>query len=658
MPNTEQQYFHFTLGPVQGFVAQARRTRDFWAGSFLLSWLAGVAMAEVQRQNGEIQFPIPESGYLDWITGKKKDGEPPRQGGIPNRFKAFSAKVPADFNGALVEATIREAWIALAEHIWHEDQLADVAAKDTRTIWDRQHGHFWEISWALSGDAQASSLLDQRKNWRSHYPQPEAGVKCMVMDGWQELSGATRPGQSSGERHSLLSQFWNTLREQELSGIKSDLAKQEHLCALAYVKRRFVRHFDSFETTLGSGLKLKGWKLQPGVPSVSYMAAVHWLEKLVQSATHGELQTLYAAAKAVNKDHSEWETRVACLQTAREQFADPELAGRFLALDGNLLFDHVLEHATAYDYDTQKVAGLQKALGDFKRLHADFDEPLSPFYAILLMDGDSLGKHMADAENQTPISTALNAFTSAVPRIVEGHNGFLIYAGGDDVLAILPLEDAMRCAAAVRESYLNCFKPYPKIPTTISAAIEFAHVKMPLGKILQDAHSLLDDVAKDDAGRDALAVRVWKPGGMTVEWAQPWEIALDPEGKLHIEKLVEEFRVQDQTGAGDFSNKFFYKIGERFELLNPAQKADGTFENRILQDDESLALVAVDFKNSGQNRDLSMEEARSKIGELLRQCRAVTREAGKAKEAWKTSELLKADGALLVRFLAQKGVKQ
>ncbi len=23
------QYFHFTLGPVQGFVAQARRTRDF-----------------------------------------------------------------------------------------------------------------------------------------------------------------------------------------------------------------------------------------------------------------------------------------------------------------------------------------------------------------------------------------------------------------------------------------------------------------------------------------------------------------------------------------------------------------------------------------------------------------------------------------------------
>lgn len=36
---------HFTLGPVQGFIADARRTRDLWAGSFLLSWLTGQAMA-------------------------------------------------------------------------------------------------------------------------------------------------------------------------------------------------------------------------------------------------------------------------------------------------------------------------------------------------------------------------------------------------------------------------------------------------------------------------------------------------------------------------------------------------------------------------------------------------------------------------------------
>lgn len=47
---TADQYFHITLGPVQGFVSQARRTRDFWAGSFLLSWLAAVAIKSSRKR--------------------------------------------------------------------------------------------------------------------------------------------------------------------------------------------------------------------------------------------------------------------------------------------------------------------------------------------------------------------------------------------------------------------------------------------------------------------------------------------------------------------------------------------------------------------------------------------------------------------------------
>ena len=68
-------YFHFTLGPVQAFVAQARRTRDFWAGSFLLSWVASVAMQEVKAQGGEVKFPLPDDSYLDYLTGAATDWE-------------------------------------------------------------------------------------------------------------------------------------------------------------------------------------------------------------------------------------------------------------------------------------------------------------------------------------------------------------------------------------------------------------------------------------------------------------------------------------------------------------------------------------------------------------------------------------------------------
>ena len=120
---------------------------------------------------------------------------------------------------------------------------------------------------------------------------------------------------------------------------------------------------------------------------------------------------------------------------------------------------------------------------------------VSPFYALLMMDGDSLGKHMSEPKAQDAITKGLAEFTQRVPHTVNAHNGFLIYAGGDDVMAVLPLEDAFSCAKALRDVYLECFKKHPlatgePIPTTLSGAIEFAHIKTPLTTVLKDAHHL------------------------------------------------------------------------------------------------------------------------------------------------------------------------
>jgi CRISPR-associated protein Cmr2 len=614
----------------------------------LLSWLSGVAMAEVIRQKGQINFPIPPSGYLNWITNGTGSGVAPRQGAIPNRFKALQAKVPVDFDGALVATCVREAWIKLAEHVWKSDQLDVVASTATRAIWDRQNSGFWEVSWITTHDDTDGSLMDQRKNWRSHYAQAnEPGVKCMVMDGWQELSGSHRPGKE-GEP------FWSAVRKGKLT----DIGEGEQLCALAYVKRRFARHFSSFAAELTSGLRVHGWTLDIGMPSVSYMAAVHWLEKLIQTASPEEVWLLLEAAREVNESRDEWDTHIACLRQAAGRWESDSDKRRLLSLDGNLFFDHVHANAQAYGYNAEKVRSLKIGLDQFKRSNPQFAAPLSPFYAVLLMDGDSLGSHMVDKTKQQSISKALEVFTNGVPSVVAAHNGYLIYAGGDDVLAILPLEDAMQCANAVRTLYLKSFCD-SKIPTTISAAIEYAHVKMPLGKVLGDAHELLDDVAKDGAGRDALAVRVWKPGGMALQWAQPWEIALD-QGELTIERLVRQFAgTSDETldwAGSQFSNIFFFKIAERFDLLNPADNA----LTAVLTESEAVDLLAVDYVNSAANRkSVTLAQARQDIEPLLRQCRAVTRLPDETNPAsWPVSSRLEVDGALLVRFLAQKGVEQ
>jgi len=637
---SNKHYFHFTLGPVQGFVSQARRTRDFWAGSFILSWLAAVAIQATQHQEGNVEFPQPDEGYMKWLIGHD-NGQRPTQGSIPNRFKGMVATVdPETFVPEQVIEAVQAAWKALADKVWEQD-LADLTSPTQRTIWERQISNFWDVSWVITADQNDSAALDKRKNWRSYTSPEEPGVKCSMMDGWQELSGEPRPNRKEMNR------FWDAVRDEGRAGMQSDLAENEALCAIAFVKRRFSRHFAKLDVTMPQGWRLKGWSVPSTVPSVAYMAAVPWLEIALGYANTQDLHNFHdAAAELTGDEYGEWETNIRCL---REHPKAAEFR-HLRSLDGNVFFKSQLENKNAFP-DQRMAKYTLDALNAVNK-SADL-EPVSPFYAILMMDGDSLGSHMSDPDKQQYISQGLSNFTKNVPQTVDDWNGFLIYAGGDDVLAILPLEDAIPCATALRKLYLSCFDA-TQIPTTLSGAIEFVHIKMPLTKVLKDAHSLLDEVAKDGRGRDALAIRVWKPGGSKIEWAQPWEIALNPHtDKTYLEEIAEKFRNGSEEPT-QFSNKFFYKIAERFDLLNPNS---ATTHERVLNDEQALDLLAMEYLNSGKSRLSTREQARDFIRPLLKQCHPVIRNKDHVAAEWTRSAPPEVDGALLVRFLAQKGVE-
>lgn len=531
--NNHTHYFHFTLGPVQSFVSQARRTRDFWAGSFILSWLSAVAIQATRHQGGKVAFPQPDEDYMAWLIGNGKENKP-TQGSIPNRFKGLVATVdPMTFNPDAVVKSVQEAWKALAETVWEAD-LDDIKTKDDknniqRNIWDRQIGNFWDMSWVITEDENDSSALDKRKNWRTYVPPEEPGVKCAMMDGWQELSGEKRPNRDA------MNAFWDKVRDSGKTGMKSDLRPNEALCAIAFVKRRFSRHFHNLNHTMSAyplmkegellkdannklitkkGWQLKGWKVPTAVPSVVYMAAVHWLEKALKDKG-AELSKLHAfhdaAADLTGDEYGEWKTNIHCIAKLPNAYEFKWLS----SLDGNVFFESSLENPNIFEDQKQAEKVLDALNAVRESVQPKLPKP-TPFYAVLMMDGDSLGSHMSDIKKQPAITAGLAKFTNGVPNIVYQHNGFLMYAGGDDVLAILPLEDAIACAAELRTHYMNCFDSND-IPTTLSGAIEFVHIKIPLTKVLHDAHKLLDNVAKDGRGRDALAIRVWKPGGMQVE---------------------------------------------------------------------------------------------------------------------------------------------
>lgn len=622
-------YFHFTLGPVQSFVGQSRRTRDFWAGSFLLSWLSGIAMQSVIKQGGVIQFPKEDKNFLMAIE-KGGNTKSPQQGKIPNRFKAL---VNDGFCPEKVVDNVRNAWKSLAQKIY-ENEVKKHAKPENKNIWDNQVNHFWDMSWVLVDEKSDSSCLDRRKNWRSHYTPNQSGIKCSLMGDWQEISGIDGVSQEAKLKRE---EFWSKLSNVN----KTDFDDKEFLCAISYVKRRFVHHFSDFNVQL-EGFVAHGWSVPVNVPSVDYIAAAPWLASVLSDSDGlKDFECFFETAKNVC-DLNEWNTNINCVEVVK-------CNKEFKKLDGRVFHINELDNLNRIT----KREDAQETKKYLKKLIEKYGE-ISPYYAVLMMDGDRLGKQMSDETKAGLITDGLSGFTNKVPSLVYENDGFLIYAGGDDVLALLPLEKALACALSVREYYEKCFKESKSkhnVETSISAAIIYTHIRHPLKNIIKESHDLLDDIAKENAGRNAIAVRVYKGSGQVIEWAKQWD-SQDGQNKFPalsssetspnkyvLHDLLEKYKKSDDENK--FSSKFFYKIRQRFDLISESGE-------NYLNYDDVIELMSMEYVKSIGKSNFSMSEARDFIKPLMEQSYNASSQDNK----------ITADAALLVRFLAQKGIEE
>lgn len=629
-----RQFLHFNLGPVQSFVAQARRTRDFWAGSFLLSWLSGVAMQTTAALGGRVIFPQTDGTFLGWIGGEGT-GAPPVHGALPNRFLA---EVDAGFDAKAVADSVQTAWESLAETVWTED-LASGVGEASRAIWQRQVGAFWQVTWVLTESPAETTVLDRRKNWRSQAAPPEPGIKCVVMDGWQELSGEASPDRPAAR------EFWQGVSAS--LGSAYDIREKEYLSAIAFIKRRFPYHFHKVSAVLPGGWTAQGWEVPVGLPSVSYMAAAHWLAGALEAAEEADLKRFLEAATRLGAVAGERNTRIPCIAAScRGRETHQQVA----CLDGDLFFASHLENERSFP-DPALTAQAAQAL---RKLHGTSTP--SPYYAVLAMDGDSLGRLMADGERQQAVSRSIATFAAKVPEAVCQANGFLIYAGGDDVLAILPMEDALGCATALQGLFAAAFREND-LAGTISGAVLYAHVKTPLTHVLQRSHWLLDECAKERCGRDSLAVEVLRHGGESLAWSAPWQKAKARAGLLAPEALAEVLAAHEQRAEG-FSSGFLYRLRSLFDRIQP-RGGDGP----SLGEEDLTRLVLADYVDSLQGRGAGSNlpekaDLHREVEDLLSLCRSWRRVSTASDEAtYEREKAYCADGALLARFLARKGAE-
>jgi len=279
----QQIHLSFSIGPVQTFVAQARRTRDLWAGSWLLSYLAESALVAVEKLAVEKQFPdantiIPDrSQNRGELTSIKN-----ANGGIPNRFEvAFDSKGDAVAAGEAAVNGFQRAWKSIAQEV-HKVVLPSLdQGNDSQAIWDRQVKHFWDLNWIVAepepgkstiGEAAAARKLFRNVNVSAN---GESGVKCSLMPELQELSGHSHAEEQNA--------FWAAVAAcQDVR--KLDIRTGERLSAIALIKRLFP-NID--ERILGESLNQESW------PSTAFFAATPWLSEIDQNAAAKKLAIDY-----------------------------------------------------------------------------------------------------------------------------------------------------------------------------------------------------------------------------------------------------------------------------------------------------------------------------------------------------------------------------
>ncbi|MFQ5435197.1 MAG: type III-B CRISPR-associated protein Cas10/Cmr2, partial [Anaerolineae bacterium] len=247
-------------------------------------------------------------------------------------------------------------------------------------------------------------------------------------------------------------------------------------------------------------------------------------EQNFSSTSHMAAMPLKTHLQAKASDtavQQKWADYLAVLRTINSEIEKQEVIRHRLQLpiignlDGGLLFKSRL-----LDYmdkaDTRKA---EDKLNDFlKALLRDAKvKELIPYYALLVGDGDFMGRtinSLEKPEEHRNFSAALAGFASKAKGIVAEHDGAAVFTGGDDVLALLPMHQAIQCAAELAATFQKTMKEAVKVgdPPTFSAGIAIFHHTEPLEDALQTAREA-EQTAKGIKDKNALAVTEAKRSG-------------------------------------------------------------------------------------------------------------------------------------------------
>jgi CRISPR-associated protein Cmr2 len=235
------------------------------------------------------------------------------------------------------------------------------------------------------------------------------------------------------------------------------------------------------------------------------------------------------------------------------------------------------------------------------------------YYALLAMDGDNMGRWLSGQKSprirevlhakiirsharngngpvmdlRRPVSPGLHAAISealtkfaidTVPAIVEAHDGVVIYAGGDDVVAALPVAKALQCACELRKAF-SSFEALGA-GASMSAGLVLAHEMENLRYVLGSARKA--EKQSKDRRRDRLTLAVMRRGGEHSFATCRWEYVPT------VSEETERFR----RGCSD---RWTYQLRQQLPALESLpQAAFHTEVRRLLARSEKREMSFLD----------------------------------------------------------------
>ena len=263
-------------------------------------------------------------------------------------------------------------------------------------------------------------------------------------------------------------------------------------------------------------------------------------------------------------------------------------------------FEAGLENPEAVKPVTEK---MQRIMAKLYEQH----KPMDPYLAVLCADGDNMGKTISSLEasgEHKNFSAALSAFANSARNSVKTHHGVCVYAGGDDVLALLPLDKALPCARDLHSLFDELWTEWNfKTPPTLSVGIAIGHALEDMEFLLnlgRKAEKLAKDVPaskkkdkENENGKNGLAITIRARGNaeffVREQWKNPAKNTENAEillSKHSLSELSLDERLEFWAlcfAEGRIPSKFpyelrasakFYDEWERGETLDQAMRLD------------------------------------------------------------------------------------